>query len=337
MPRIKLSSRHLMFITSALVITFLCTVIGLVFIGKTLYANVQQAEQKLAEESALRNKQIEESQALITAQKEALEQAQKELALTKTNAAKTSDRVNKLQEALKAETSIIKDVVISSGDLAPYVTGVVQIMCGSGNAISSGSGTLWSFKELPHAVVTNYHVVKDATNCVVAITNSANTSTGIFALEGSIYTLNKETDTAIIGIGKALSSNSVPIANYNYALSKVRSCPRTVPVGSPVVIIGYPAYAKRNSTLTIEGMGTVNVVYRTVTNGILSGYDTSLVKGDTVAPNFFVSAKIDSGNSGGMSLAKDANGICVLGLPTWLTVGNYETQGLIQNIANVLP
>jgi hypothetical protein len=53
--------------------------------------------------------------------------------------------------------------------------------------------------------------------------------------------------------------------------------------------------------------------------------------------NFFVSAKIDSGNSGGIALAKDGQGVCTLGLPTWLTVGNYETQGLIQNIMNLLP
>jgi hypothetical protein len=106
-----------------------------------------------------------------------------------------------------------------------------------------------------------------------------------------------------------------------------------MPVGTPIVIIGFPAYAKRNTTLSIDTIGTVNVIYRTVTNGIISGYDTSQ-KGEA---NYFVSAKIDNGNSGGMSLAKDADGLCILGLPTWLTVGNYETQGLIQNILNLLP
>ena len=48
----------------------------------------------------------------------------------------------------------------------------------------------------------------------------------------------------------------------------------------------------------------------------------------------YVSAKIDSGNSGGIAFSKDSRGLCVLGIPTWLTVGNYETQGLIQNIHN---
>lgn len=52
-------------------------------------------------------------------------------------------------------------------------------------------------------------------------------------------------------------------------------------------------------------------------------------------PNYFVSAKVDSGNSGGVAFSKDSNGLCVLGIPTWLTIGNFETQGLVQNIHNV--
>jgi hypothetical protein len=121
--------------------------------------------------------------------------------------------------------------------------------------------------------------------------------------------------------------------NYNYSIAGLPSCKSLLPVGSPMVIIGYPAYAKRDTKLTVETIGTFNTIYRTVTNGIISGYDTSQ-KGEA---NYFVSAKIDNGNSGGISLAKDASGLCILGLPTWLSVGNYETQGLVQNINNVLP
>ena len=43
----------------------------------------------------------------------------------------------------------------------------------------------------------------------------------------------------------------------------------------------------------------------------------------------------DSGNSGGIALSKYNNKICVLGIPTWISRGTYETQGLIQNIHNV--
>ena len=88
-----------------------------------------------------------------------------------------------------------------------------------------------------------------------------------------------------------------------------------------VVIIGYPAYAQHGPATQIT------------TNGIISGFGPSAAS--LPNPNYFVSAKIDSGNSGGIALSKDENGICVLGISTWLTVGNYETQGIVQNIHNI--
>lgn len=343
MAIIRISVKHFWVIILTCVFVFICSVGSLVYLGYRSYitASAEQAKKLIAleEKNKERDAQAHLAEALIAQQAEALKQAQEELIITKTDTQTTQEQIKKLKQSIADQNALPKDVVITSNDLTPYTTSVVQIMCSVGTGISSGSGTLWTFKELPHAVVTNYHVVKDATTCVVAITNASNNSIGIFTLEGSIYTLNQSTDTAILGIGKAISSTSIPVENYNYSLSKLRSCPAGMPVGSPVVVIGYPAYAKRDTTLTINGLGTVNVIYRTVTNGILSGYDTSSVKpqGTMTDPNFFVSAKIDSGNSGGMTLAKDANGLCILGLPTWLTIGNYENQGLVQNIANVLP
>jgi hypothetical protein len=72
---------------------------------------------------------------------------------------------------------------------------------------------------------------------------------------------------------------------------------------------------------------------RITTNGIISGYAPKI---NSEYANYFVSAKIDSGNSGGIALSKDKNGLCVLGIPTWLNVGNYDTQGMIQNIHNIM-
>ncbi len=288
-----------------------------------------------SKEQALRN---EEASALIEAQAKALELAQTELQKTKTIADATSNQVNTLKKSIAAASALPKDIIISSQELNSYTSAVVQVLCKQGSSISSGSGTLWTFKEIPQAVITNHHVVKDADSCVAVMTNSSNVTTGIFSLSGSVYTYNQNTDTAILAINSSVSPKSVPIQNYNYTIGSLRTCPTTIPVGSPVVIIGYPAYAKRDTTMNVETLGTVNVIYRTVTNGIISGYDTSLVSAGTLQyPNYFVSAKIDSGNSGGIALAKDDKGICTLGLPTWLTVGNYETQGLVQNIANTLP
>ncbi len=318
--------------TAIILFLFLCA--GITLAGYKLYKKIVLTETTQKEILDQQNKdrlaQEKKSQELLEAQQGALAQAQLELIKTKTDSAKTNAQLKTLSQTLKDQP---KEIIISSTDLAPYMTGIVQVICVTSSGISSGSGSLWTFKEIPYAVVTNYHVVKDATKCVISITNTSNATNGIFSLKGDILTFNQKTDEAILTIGSPLSSNSVPIANYNYSLAQVRKCASLIPVGSPVVIVGFPAYAKRDSTLSIDTVGTVNVIYRTATNGIISGYDTS----QTGEPNYFVSAKIDNGNSGGIALAKDANGICTLGLPTWLTIGNYETQGLVQNIINVLP
>ncbi len=320
-----------------IVIILLC--ITLVFTGYKIYEKIlaTEATQKMIIENQDKERlaQDKKSQDLITLQQQSLQQTQNELTKTKIDAAQTNAQIKTLAETLESQTKVPKDIIISSADLSPYMTGVVQVICSApNNSISSGSGTLWTLKEIPYAVITNHHVVKDATSCIISITNDANVTIGMFSTNGSIYTFNQNTDEAILTIGQPISSQArLPVPNYNYSLAQVRKCTTLMPVGTPVVIIGFPAYAKRDSTLTIDTIGTINVIYRTATNGIISGYDTSQ-KGEA---NYFVSAKIDNGNSGGMTLAKDANGLCVLGLPTWLSVGNYETQGLVQNILNVLP
>jgi S1-C subfamily serine protease len=318
-------------------IILLFAVGGVAYGGYKLYQKVLATEKSQKEILAIRDAErlLKEAEAnrLIEMQAAELSLTKEELEKTKTNAQKTTAEVQSLTQTLKEQSKAQKDTVISSGDVSLYVTGVVQVICSGQQGITSGSGSLFTFKEVQHAVLTNYHVVKDASRCVVVMTNTANTQTGVFSLKSSIYTYNTNTDEAVLEIGTSLSSVSVPIDNYNYALSNVKKCMSPLPVGTPVVIIGFPAYAKRDSTVTIDSIGTVNAVFRTTTNGIISGYDTSGIG----APNYFVSAKIDNGNSGGMALAKDSNGLCLLGLPTWLTVGNYETQGLVQNIINVLP
>lgn len=333
--RITLSLTWKVFMTSLLVIFIF--MIGISYGGYRLYTKVIATE--AAQRAILENQnkervaQEEKSHELILVQQKALDEATSELTKTKSEAKETNEKVKTLTKAVEEQSKAPKEIILSSSDLTPYATGVVQVICSTPGGISSGSGTLWNFKEIAYGVVTNYHVVKDAEKCVISITNSSNGTTGMFSIKGSIYTFNQNTDEAILTIGTSVSSTSVPISNYNYGLAKVRTCPALMPVGTPVVIIGFPAYAKRDSVLAIDTIGSVNVIYRTTTNGIISGYDTSQ-KGEA---NYFVSAKIDNGNSGGMALAKDAKGICVLGLPTWLTVGNYETQGLVQNILNILP
>ena len=340
--RITLSlTWNVILISFGLIFLFLA---GISFAGFKLYQKVvatEVAQQKLAQTQAMEKILADEkAQQDIAKQREALTASQNELAKAKSDVAlatkgvaETSKELQTLSQKLTTETSKPKDIVISSNDLTPYTTGVVQVICTNKDGISSGSGVLWNLPEVRYGVVTNRHVVKDATTCVISITNSSNSTIGIFGLKGAIYSYNESTDSAVLTIGESLSTSNVPVENYNYSVPKLPFCKSLLPVGSPMVIVCYPAYAKRDAKLTIDTIGTFNVIYRTVTNGIISGYDTSQ-KGDA---NYFVSAKIDNGNSGGVAIAKDTNGLCVLGLPTWLSVGNYETQGLVQNINNVLP
>ncbi len=319
-------------------ICILCIVLSaLTYGGYRLYQKISTTEriqtELVTEQNRLQKLKEEEANKLIAAQAQELSVTKEELEKTKSEAAQTNAQVKTLSASLDEQSKEAKDTVITSKDLTPYVTGIVQILCSSSEGIVSGSGSLFTFKEVTHAVLTNYHVVKGADHCAVIMTNTSNAQTGVFALKSAIYSYNSNTDEAVLEIGDPLSPVSVPAGNYNYSISDVKKCTSLVAVGTPVVIIGFPAYAKRDSTVNISTIGTVNSIFRTATNGIISGYDTSLGG----SPNYFVSAKIDNGNSGGIALAKDAGGLCALGLPTWLSVGNYETQGLVQNIANILP
>jgi hypothetical protein len=333
--RITLSFTWKFIIIGFAVLIFAITALG--FGGYKLYQKVVATEKNqallLEAQTKAQVQKEEEAQKLIENQAIELSDAKALIEKTKSDAQKTNAQVKTLALALDEQSKVQKEIVISSSDLATYTSGVVEVVCSNPKGITSGSGSLWTFKEVAHAVLTNYHVVKDANKCAIIMTNSANSPTGMFALKGAIYTYNSNTDEAILDIGQPLLSASVPVENYNYSLASLKKCTSLLPVGTPVVIVGFPAYAKRDSTVDIPTIGTVNSIFRTATNGIISGYDTS----GAGSANYFVSAKIDNGNSGGIAIAKDASGLCSLGLPTWLTVGNYETQGLVQNINNILP
>ncbi len=233
------------------------------------------------------------------------------------------------------------NISITSSDLSSYLEGVVQVVCLSDdNKLSSGSGVLWKFDTDKYGVLTNYHVISNTKKCVISMDDINNKSSGIFAVENNKDLYDKNKDVAILNIKENLSAtSSTKVSDYNYNLSSLRKCPSKIPVGTPVSIIGYPSYTKRDTTTNIKGMGDVSTVYRATTNGIISSYDNSTMKSTNGISNenYFVSAKIDIGNSGGAALGKDKDGMCLLGIPTWVTVGDYETQGLIQNIANVIP
>ncbi len=292
--------------------------------------------------NSLENEQVRYSVAqdkLLQEQSKAVQSVQEELSQTKKDAETATTKLSTIEANFTKEKSKAASTVITSTDITGLLNAIPQVICKQTSSVSSGSASLWSFADMPHAILTNRHVVEGAENCIVVISNKDSSTLGMYSLNDTAVTFNKNTDTAVVKIGNLLSSSAPALSSYNYSLSSLRKCPSTISLGSPVVILGFPAYAKRDAEVMIPSIGSVKTIYRTVTNGIVSGYDTSdvLPKGKLKDPNFFISAKIDSGNSGGIAIAKDADGLCVLGIPTWLTVGNYETQGLVQNIRNVLP
>jgi len=98
-----------------------------------------------------------------------------------------------------------------------------------------------------------------------------------------------------------------------------------MPVNSPVAVVGFPTFTNKGVFAT-----------RTTTNGVISAHDFTALVDNLPYSNYYVSAKIDTGNSGGIAFSKNNNALCLLGIPTWLSVGNYETQGVIQNIHNIM-
>jgi S1-C subfamily serine protease len=226
-----------------------------------------------------------------------------------------------------------KNFAISAAEISPYITGVIDIRCG----FVRGSGSLWKSK----LIVTNAHVVEETAadgSCVVYSDDAKGSLQGIYKIypRQNLDLTDKGVDAAIIAIQPADSSltegiPTKPIDELNYNISTLPFCDSSTPIGSPVIVIGYPASGSTSLSTSNGIEGTISS--RIITNGIVSGYAPKI---DSKYANYFVSAKIDSGNSGGIAFSKDANGLCVLGIPTWLNVGNYDTQGMIQNIQNIM-
>ena len=239
--------------------------------------------------------------------------------------------------------------LITIDDVAPYLTGVVEVVCKKRdyNNIeqlnSTGSGSLIKLSSDSYAVITNNHVISGNDQCFVLAPNSTWGVSGIYELDlDNIKNWNNIADEAVIPI-IASSVNrlntwdpfifNADINQLNYNIWNLKSCVNDISKASPVMIIGYPAFS------TITGADNVAGALKNqiIADGIISGYETSSINDGLPYSNYYISAKIDSGDSGGIALSKDKNGLCLLGIPTWITVtGNYANAGLVQNINNII-
>ncbi|MFA5925598.1 MAG: trypsin-like peptidase domain-containing protein [Parcubacteria group bacterium] len=104
-------------------------------------------------------------------------------------------------------------------------------------------------------------------------------------------------------------------------LKNYPSCPKDKMVGNKIYIFGFPSAAfKTGSDGTLEN--EARDYHLIITSGLVSGINEE--------GNFYTDAKIDSGNSGGLAVSKINNQVCLAGVPTWLSHGNYENLGIIQ-------
>ncbi|HVT01116.1 MAG TPA: trypsin-like peptidase domain-containing protein [Patescibacteria group bacterium] len=182
---------------------------------------------------------------------------------------------------------------------------VIDINCDNKQG---GSGTILTETGV---VLTNNHVISGASICYITLPDkSTGTIKAIYTAEPlSVPNLSKQYDLAFLRIteaftdkdGKTWGSYPIDFPAFNFS----NECNAYKPkLGESIKIYGYPVTS-----------GGYNL---TVTDGIVSSFDDY---GDILT-----SAKIDSGNSGG--LAVNNNG-CFIGVPSAVVSGEYQNLGVI--------
>lgn len=236
---------------------------------------------------------------------------------------------------------------IRASEIASYEDGVVQINCGK----VSGSASLWNISNLGYIALTNSHVIETAANelgvkdssinCVLNPDSEVNTGPffGATVKAAQNKPFNKIADEAVLPIQNVSVFTkgqlvSTPLDTLNYKISSLPMCSAKMGLNTPVVVLGFPSYAIQEGSINgVQGPRFSLIA----SNGIISGYDATAVDVSGLPYlDYYVSAKIDSGNSGGIAFSKDAQGLCVLGIPTWVSTGNYENEGVVQNIRNIM-
>ena len=288
-----------------------------------------------------------ETRILFTEQQKALQDAQQKITDLQKGVADTNQKALTTQNQNSATNSDI-----SASEINPLLSGVVEITCGTTDGTIQGSGSLWEIGD-DYVVLTNKHVLSSVPNsfypayadgsCSVSISDRQDKNLGYF----SIYPVkarswNSYTDAAILDLFPYNFARTfgyqLAAEQQNYAVSALEKCPQSMPMDVPVVVIGYPAFAQTSQP---DAQGNMyHFAARTITNGIISAYDTSAQSqyglGSLPYQNYFVSNRIDHGNSGGIAISKDNGKLCILGIPTWLNQGVSDTQGIVQNIGNVM-
>jgi len=187
---------------------------------------------------------------------------------------------------------------------------VLVICSGSSFGTVRGSGSIQIAEpdQTDWYVFTNAHVVltgpPDENTCVVGIPAPPNYNI-VETLPAEIVDVNHkfpDVDKAVLLVSGKLG--------YKPLGKIIPACkPSNVLIGDKVTVVGYPAFG--GWTLT-------------ATEGIVSGFENT-----QYGLIYKTSAKIDSGNSGGIAI--DNSKKCSLGIPSWATQGTFEGLGYVQS------
>ena len=166
---------------------------------------------------------------------------------------------------------------------------------------SSGSGIAIKFGNTPSAILTNKHVLFDnngygADSCSAKLLDSDETLSS-----SDIRSSAKEYDLGYIYINNPSDYFKNLTSNFPALCSQKPS------LGDEIVVLGYPSIGSKNGL--------------TATEGIVSGFDGN---------HFITSAKVEQGNSGGAAILLKDN--CLLGIPTFVTLGKVESLARILDI-----
>lgn len=182
---------------------------------------------------------------------------------------------------------------------------VVNIFC---DTDYGGTGTIMSKEGI---IVTNEHVLSGATMCVVTLPNPV---TGeiveLYKAEPIIFPkLSEQYDIAFLEIyDVVVDDDGEELGTFPAILPYLQFSDNCqyyqYKLGESIKIYGYPI--------------TSNNYNLTVTEGIISNFDDD--------GYILTSAKIDSGNSGGLVLNQEG---CVVGIPTAIREGDYQNLGVI--------
>lgn len=239
------------------------------------------------------------------------------------------------------------DLESSKIEIKDLITGVVKIDCFTGESGGHVKGSGFLMKEYNsvskkdnYIVITNQHVVESLVynECRATVINNDNLSLGTYVFGLYLrWKYNNDSDVTFSNIDKKFVEevmNSTDINKLNYKISEIPKCSNRMDVSTKVFAVGYPIFGESEVSF-FNNQGTT--YSRIITEGIISGYDDSVKKpfGNLPYSNYFISAILDSGSSGGPVFSEENGDLCLLGISTWVSVGNYATQGVVQNIHNI--